>query len=97
MPDSDLQTFQIALTQQFRMHYDEILTPLKTEVWRYRDRWCKCVCTTLQIAEGQNMRGGARGDRPHPPPGRGASEASISTYEHMNQFLSSFISHVSIM
>ena len=32
MPNSDLQTFQIALTRQFRMHYDRILTPLRTEV-----------------------------------------------------------------
>ena len=32
MPDSDLQTFQIALSRQFRMHYDRILTSLTTTV-----------------------------------------------------------------
>ena len=32
MPDSDLQTFQIALTQQFRIQYDKILTPLQSKV-----------------------------------------------------------------
>lgn len=47
MPDSDLQTFQIALTQQFRLHYDEILTPLRTEVQRYRGRGCNYMCVPL--------------------------------------------------
>ena len=32
MLNSDLQTFQIALTRQFRMQYDRILTLLRTEV-----------------------------------------------------------------
>lgn len=32
LPDSDLQTFQISLTQQFRIHYDKIIAPLSSAV-----------------------------------------------------------------
>ena len=81
LPDSDLQTFQIALTQQFRMRYDKIFSPLRAEIVE---------------GQGQAVRGGAREGVPRPPQG-GLPEASITAYEHMNRFLSAFISHVSVM
>ena len=81
LPDSDLQTFQIALTQQFRTRYDKVFSPLQAEIVE---------------GQGQAVRGGAREGMPRPPQG-GLPEASIAAYEHMNRFLSAFISHVSIM
>jgi meckelin len=77
MPDSDLQTFQIALTRQFRLHYDRIL--MQTEVHEGHGQG---------VRGGVN-----EGMPHLPAQGGGVSEASIAAYEQMNHFLSAFISH----
>lgn len=91
MPNTDIQTFMVALPRAFRERYDNIIMQMTLNQPRVRG----VVSVPAGATTTKSFAGGAGGalvggDLLDP-----AQESSIAAYHSLNRFLQKFIDHVS--